>query len=138
MTRENVEIVRRVYDAARRRDSAAIFDLYDVNVVLDNTRLHVPGPGTDTAYHGHDGLRAFFREWHEAWQGIDYDFDELIDGPGHHVVSVVTRRGRGRESDVEVQLALALVWTIRAGKVVRVEWFPTREEALESLEPQEK
>jgi ketosteroid isomerase-like protein len=133
MSKENVEIVRRVYEAARRRDSAAVFALYDAGVVLDNTRLQVPGVGADTVYHGHDGLRTFFRDWHEAWQSIDYDFDELIDAPGDKVVSLVTRRGRGRESGADVELALALAWTIRDGKVVRVVWFSSRDEALRAV-----
>ena len=77
-------------------------------------------------------LRTLFREWHEAWSGIDYDYDELIDAGGEQVISIVTRRGRGRASEVETELSLALLWTIREGKVVRVVWFQSREEALEA------
>ncbi len=58
--------------------------------------------GVSGIYRGHDGLRRFFRPWHEAWRGIEYDFDELIDA-------------------------------IRAGKVVRVVWFRSRDEALEAV-----
>lgn len=134
MSGENVEVVRRVYDAARHRDSKAVLALYDPEVELDNSRLGVmgfAGPGRGT-YHGHEGLRRFFRDWHEAWESIDYDYDELIDTGGDKVVAVVTRRGRGRASGVEVEQRFGLVWTVREGKVVRVAWFPTREEALEA------
>jgi ketosteroid isomerase-like protein len=135
MSNENVEIVRRVYDAAARSDSAAIFALYDAEVELDNTRIFVGRAGG--IYRGHDGLRRFFREWHEAWERIEYDFDELIDAGDEHVVSVVTRRARGQSSGVEVDLGLALLWTIRDARVVRVMWFRTRDEALEAAGPDE-
>ena len=46
MSQENVEIVRRVYEAAARRDAANIFALYDPDVELDATRT---GVGTSAA-----------------------------------------------------------------------------------------
>jgi ketosteroid isomerase-like protein len=130
MSQENVEVVRRIYDAASRRDSATVLALYDPEVELDNTRLQIVG-GAGGVYHGHDGLRRFFRKWHDSWQKIEYDFDELIE-VGEQVISVVTRRGRGRASGADVEWRGALVWTIRQGKVVRVVWFRTCEEALEA------
>jgi hypothetical protein len=65
MSQENVEIVRRVYDAAARRDAETVLALYDSEVELDATRI-----GLNLAfdvYHGHDGLRRLFAEWHEVW-----------------------------------------------------------------------
>jgi ketosteroid isomerase-like protein len=130
MSKENVEIVRQVYEAAASRDAATIFTLYDPEVELDNTRLQMPEGGRGV-YRGHEGLRRFFREWHEAWGSIEYDYDELIDA-GEQVISVVTRHARGRASGAEVEMPLALIFTLRQGKVVRVVWFRTREEALEA------
>ncbi len=130
MSREDVDLVRRVYDAARQRDAGAVFALYDADVELDNSRLDFVEGGV---FRGHDGVRSFFRLWHDAWDGIDYDFDELIDAGGGSVVAVLTRRGRGRLSGAAVRWRLALVWTIRGGNVVRVVWFPSPEEALEAV-----
>jgi ketosteroid isomerase-like protein len=135
MSAENVEVVRRVYEAAARRDGATVLDLYDPEVELDNTRLDVVGTAGGV-HRGHDGLRRFFREWHEAWERVEYDYDELIDAGGDQVVSVVTRRGRGRASGAEVELRVALLWTLREGKIARVVWFPSREEALEAASAQ--
>jgi ketosteroid isomerase-like protein len=131
MAPENVEVVRRVYEAAARRDAATVLALYDPEVELDNTRLQIVG-GAGGIYHGHDGLRDFFREWHEAWESVEYDYDELIDAGDEQVIALVTRRGRGRASGADVELRVALVWTLRDGKIIRVVWFPTREEALEA------
>ena len=123
-----MEIVRQVYEAAAGRDAASIFDLYDPEVELDASRM---GVGDLGIYHGHEGLRRLFGEFHEVWGKIEYDYEELIDA-GQHVVAVVRRHARGRASGVDVEAPLALLWTVRDGKVVRVVWCSTREEALEA------
>ena len=71
-----MEIVRRVYEAAARRDSASVFALYDPGVELDATRM---GVGDLGVYHGHEGLRGLFGEFHEVWGEIEFDYEELID-----------------------------------------------------------
>jgi len=129
MSEENVEIVRQVYEAANQHDAERIFALYDPDVELDASRLEAVW--ITGVYRGHEGLRAFFREWNEAWEGIDYSYEELIDA-GDQVVSIVTRHGRGRASGVEVERPFALVWTVRDGKVVQVVWFLVRSDALEA------
>ena len=128
MSTENVEIVRRVYEAASRHDAKAIYGLYDADVELDASRLEAVFSGF---YRGHEGLRAFFREWNDAWEDVDYSYDELLDA-GDHVVAFVTRHGRGRASGIEVERPFALVWTVRNNKIVRVVWFLSRAEALEA------
>jgi ketosteroid isomerase-like protein len=132
MSRENEQVVRAVYDAAGRRDGAAVLALYDPEVELDASRLALGGLIGQPVRRGHEGVRSFFRELHEAWENLEYDLEDLIDA-GEHVVSVVTRRGRGRASGAEVELSVALVWTLREGKVVRVVWFESVEEALEAV-----
>jgi ketosteroid isomerase-like protein len=132
MSRENVEIVRRVHDAADRRDAATVYALYDTEVELDASRVEIAGFTARDVYRGHEGLRRFFREWHEAWENVTYDFEELIDR-GDHVIAVVTRRARGRASGADVEWRLALLWTLRAGKVVRLAWFPTPEDAAGAI-----
>ena len=132
MSQENVEIVRRIYDAAARRDSEATLALYDSDVEIDVSRTHralmqdvYKGPG-------HEGLRRWAREWHEAWEQVEYDVDEMIDA-GDDVICVVTVRGRGRGSGADVEFTLhAGLWTIQNGKVARVVWFKTRKDALEA------
>ncbi len=132
MSRENVEVVRRVYDAVARRDSGTVFALYDPEVEWDMSRgawreLDEAG----AIHHGHEGLRDWFRKQYEVWEKWEDNPDELIDA-GEHVVSVVTSQSRGRMSGLEVESHHVAVWTIRKGKVVRVAWFRTREEALEA------
>jgi ketosteroid isomerase-like protein len=132
VSEENVELVRAVYDAVGRRDAAAVLSLYDQDVEWDGSRSALTSLEGRRVYRGHDGLREWFRDHYAAWEHIDHHCDELIDA-GDEVVSVVTSRGRGRASGIEVEIAHGAVWTIRGGKVIRVVWFETPEEALESV-----
>ena len=96
MSEENVEIVRRVYDAVARRDAETVLALYDAEVEWDWTR--VPGLfGQGGLYRGREGLRAWFREWSEGLEHIEYEAEELI-ATDDHVISKSDMRGRGRTS----------------------------------------
>jgi ketosteroid isomerase-like protein len=86
--------------------------------------------------HGHQGIQRVFRGWDEAWESFEDECERLIDA-GDRVISVVTRRARGRTSGAETTVPRAGVWTLRAGKVMRVVWFPSVEEALEAVGPRE-
>jgi ketosteroid isomerase-like protein len=131
MSQENVEIVRTVYERTTRGKGANTLDLYDpeVEVVAGGALGHLVGGGI---YHGHDGVRQFYRSYYDAWEHVSYDVRELIDA-GEQVVSVVTNRGRGRASGVALEWQVPGVWTFRNGKIARVVWFSSRAEALEAV-----
>jgi ketosteroid isomerase-like protein len=131
MSEENVEVVRRLYEAAGRRDTATVYSLYDPDIEWDASRTE-RGTVTGRVVHGHEGLQKWLREWYGAWEDIHDDLEELIEASEHEVISVMTQRGRGRASGAEVEDRLATVWTIRDEKIIRAVWFPSREEALEA------
>jgi ketosteroid isomerase-like protein len=133
MSQENVEIVRQIFDAANRRDSASTLALYDPTLIWDHTR----GPlrelmGGQDVYCGHEGLRQWFRDFYEVWDNVEARVVEVIEA-GDDVISVIDYRARGRASGAEVEMGMAGVWTIQAGKVVRAAWFTTRDEAFEAV-----
>jgi ketosteroid isomerase-like protein len=131
MSRENVEIVQRVIDAHERGDLATVFAAYDPAIEWHIDRL--PHFDFEDAYHGHEGVRAFWRSWYAAWETVSFEYGEFIDA-GDSVVSILSQRMRGRESGVELEWSsYAQVWTLHRGRVARVEFFPTAEEALEAV-----
>jgi ketosteroid isomerase-like protein len=135
MSRENVEVVQRLFDAVARRDTATVLSLYDRDVEWDGSRhrwAEVMGDA-DATFRGHAGLRSFFQRYYEMWEDFEDRIEDLIDA-GDRVISVVTSRARGRASGLDVEWTDNVgVWTIRDGKVIRVVWFPTREEAPEAV-----
>ena len=130
MSEENVEIVRRVYDAAARRDAETVLALYDPKIEWDWTR--VSGLfGQGGLYRGREALQHWFQEWSDGLDQIHYVAEEVV-AADDHVLTKANMTGRGRASGIEVASTLYAVWTIREGKIVQVVWFPTRAEALEA------
>jgi ketosteroid isomerase-like protein len=78
VSREDLEIVRRVFEAAARRDRTAVLALYDPEVELDLSRIPLAGLTGRGIYHGHEGLRNMFRDWYEAFE-YQEECEELID-----------------------------------------------------------
>jgi ketosteroid isomerase-like protein len=58
-------------------------------------------------------------------------FEEIIDA-GDQVVVVAHHQGRGRASGVDVDTRFYEVYTLREGKVWRVDEYTERAEALEA------
>jgi ketosteroid isomerase-like protein len=134
MSQENVEVMRHLFDAVARRDTETVLSLYDPDVEWDGSR-HRWGEvlGGEPIWRGHDGLRKWARAYYETWDDLQNTVEELLDA-GDRVVAIVTTRARGRASGVSVEWAHhAGVWTVRDGRIVRVVWFRTRDEALESV-----
>jgi ketosteroid isomerase-like protein len=88
--------------------------------------------GSERRYLGLDGLRAFLLDWMAPWMTYRVELEEAID-LGERVLLLNRDRGRREGSTQEVRGRLAAVWTIRDGKVARLDAYPDRAEALEAL-----
>jgi ketosteroid isomerase-like protein len=128
MSQENVEIVRRIWEADRRRDVEAVHGAYAPDVVWeDNTGLW----GDWGRARGPAGIRTAWGRWYEAFADVRFEWDEVAD-TGDHVVVTYRTYARGRGSGVVVDQAITLLWTVQAGKVVHIRAYPDRADALEA------
>ncbi len=128
MSQENVERVRRGFEAFERGDLETLFDLLDPQIVW-----HQPDdlPDRVTA-HGHAGMEQIMGRWLDGWEEYSIDVEELIDA-GDRVVVVQRTRGKGKGSGIEVEMREAHVYEIRDGKAVEVWEYRTKDEALEAV-----
>jgi ketosteroid isomerase-like protein len=62
MSRENLEVVRAIYDAAARRDEEAAFALYAEDIVWDVSKSGRAAVLMSSVYRGHEGVRRFWRD----------------------------------------------------------------------------
>jgi ketosteroid isomerase-like protein len=128
MSQEDVEIVREIWEADRRRDLDAVRAAYASDVEWeDNTGLW----GDWGTARGPDGIEAAWRRWYEAFEDVRFEWGEVADAGGDVIVTYRTH-GRGRGSGVVVDQAITLLWTLRAGKVVHIRAYPDRAEALKA------
>jgi ketosteroid isomerase-like protein len=127
VSQQNVEVVRRAWEAALRHENDEIFRLYDPDVEIEVLALDHSGP-----YRGLDGVGEWWRSILGAFSLVDSTVEEWIDG-GDDIVAVMRMRARGRKSGVPVESHEAHVWTVRNGKLWRLRIYPTRDEALGAL-----
>ena len=96
MSKENVEVVRRIVDAHQRGDFASVFAAYDPAIEWHTGSVGAQWSGDSRAaqwsdfepvYHGHEGVRTFWRTWFAAWETVDFQYEEFIrrgrSGPLH-------------------------------------------------------
>jgi ketosteroid isomerase-like protein len=123
MSQENVELVRRGFEAWLRGDFDEALARLDPDIVYK--------PAQEEAVQGLDAARASWERWQASWQGQEMTLEETIDA-GNHVIQAILYRGRGRGSGIEVEGRFFQVLTIKDGKAVRWEEFSDRAEALEA------
>jgi ketosteroid isomerase-like protein len=125
MASGNVEIARRAFAFAvqGRSDAAAALDDFDPDVVLNSVEQ-----GTSR---GRDAVRRNFERWASAWEDVEATAEEFVDA-GDRVLITAYFRGRGRGSGVEVDARFYDVYTLHEGRIVRVDEFTDRDDALEA------
>jgi ketosteroid isomerase-like protein len=129
MSQENIEVVRRGYEAFARRDIDTVLAALDPAIeVRAGAGAEVMG---EELYHGHAGFLKYAQAWLESWDEYQLIPEEFTD-IGGHVVTVYRAVGRGKGSGIMVEDRFAHLWTIRDSKAVRLEVFTEPDQALEA------
>jgi len=122
------EQVRRGYDAWNRRDFDAVLATYDPEIewtMVGTTRFM-----TESTYHGHDGVREFWRLLIEPWAELHIEVEGTRTA-GALVVAFVRFRARARDG-LELEAPFVHLLDFCAGKWIRFRSFDNRAEALEA------
>lgn len=124
---ENVELVRRGYEAYARRDVAAVMALLDPGIEVVQTTL-LPWGGV---HRGLEGAQTFFRLLAEHTDAMP---EPLAYIPAGSDVAVVGRlRGTARASGKPIDIDIVHVWTVREGRLVRFAAYIDTPAMLEAL-----
>jgi ketosteroid isomerase-like protein len=128
LSEENVENVRRYYDTANRRDEDAFFA-----GLAPEFEFHTAGafPDLDPVYVGREAFLDFLFKFQDPWEELSIDPDEVIDA-GQQVLALINFHARGRDG-IEVELALAHLWTIRDGLAVRLDSYADQQKARKAV-----
>jgi ketosteroid isomerase-like protein len=140
MSRENVELVLGLYQApdvdyvqlyrddslwTEQADALAPFVHAEFDCVMYEF-------GSEKRYVGLDGLRAFMLDWTAPWIAYRIETEEAID-LGERVLVLNHDHGRREGSTQEVRGRVAAVWTIRDGKITRLDAYTTHADALKAV-----
>ena len=127
MSQENVEIVRRKYEAFNRRDWDALFGDTDPEFAF---RYRNPGPTPDAGIRrGRDEVVAFAEEYGGGFDRLIWEPQEFFDRK-QWVVAFVSVHIRPRGGGVDMVVPNGHLWTIQSDVAQSLESFPRPEDAL--------
>jgi hypothetical protein len=140
MSQENVDLILRVQPDAdvdlvelHRDDEAwaAWIETFARHAYpeFECARPSVPG---GKVYRGPGGLRTLSLDWLTAWTTYRSVVEEAIDCDDR-VLTLQRSYARLADSAHEIEFAPANVWTVRDGKIARVEYYTDRTEALKAV-----
>jgi ketosteroid isomerase-like protein len=127
MSQENVEVVRQ--HLRRVTDPSPSFDLLDEEIELD---IRPMTPGYQGIIHGKDAVIDFWRDYSDTWDEYTLEAIEILEAGEDQVVVVADERGHGKGSGGSFERSSGTIFTLRAGSLVRMKFFPTGEDALKS------
>jgi ketosteroid isomerase-like protein len=125
MARADVEMLKRGYDLAWREG-----DLERAVAPLGRDfEWIVPGHPEGEVRRGSDEVIAFFRDWIDAWNDFEIEYELREAGPDR-VLALVEMRGSGKGSGARTEMKMAQLWTFRAGRAVQMVLYYDQQEAL--------
>ncbi len=113
----------------------ALFERFNETGELDFTAAHPdvelhdrPDVPDGRVWRGVDGVRGFFEKTAESFDPIRWEPREFIDA-GRHVVVRAHLVAYGASSGTRIEADEAQLWTFQDGLLIRLQAFPTIEDA---------
>jgi ketosteroid isomerase-like protein len=126
---QNLEVIRDQYAATNERDFERAMAHY-----ADDVELVAPAGYLRTGtFKGRDAVGGWFGDWLSSFdRNSRFDLREVTELEGGAVLVVADHHARGRTSGAEVHGMVVWLYRLREGKIVRVEGYGSRDEALEA------
>jgi ketosteroid isomerase-like protein len=128
MSQENVEVVRRQFEAWNRRDLRTWLASFRSDAEIDWSRSRGPLKGV---YRGHGELEVFWDAFWSTFEDVQIEMHGFAE-VGSEVVVPNTAHVRGRQG-IEVVARSTFVFTVENGLITRFQMFQERAEALEAV-----
>jgi ketosteroid isomerase-like protein len=128
MSQENVEIVRRSYEAYERGDLTGMLTAADPDLI---THRAAPQPDAGT-WHGREGFLQAFASWIEDFDAFALTVEELIDANDTQVITRLHQCAVGSESGVPIEADFWFLHTLSGQRIRRLDIYAREEQALEA------
>ena len=125
MSENPVEVIRQVAERINAGDIEGMLELYDEAIV------HQPSPEWPDAEptKGKAAFREITEDWMSLWQSMEIE-TETVEAYGDRVLAIGSWRTTGRVSGVEGTMPIQIVYTVRDGRITRLEWFADHDAAV--------
>jgi ketosteroid isomerase-like protein len=124
MSEENVAVVRRGLERFTETG-----DVLEDSFDAERLEVHDHDILDGRDYRGIEGLMQWLKDWSAAWEEWSLEPEEYIDGDDR-VIVVAKMHARGRSSGVEVDRQDALLYELRDGLIIRIDYFNNKGDAL--------
>lgn len=125
---DNEGLIRAAFDRLNAGDLEAGKELMAADVELDTRVTSVSG----RVYRGHAGLDQWAAELDESFEDMQQTPERLIPLDSQRTIVVTRIQARGRGSGVDIDETIASIFTVKTGKVTRVESYRTLGEAAKA------
>jgi ketosteroid isomerase-like protein len=129
MAEENVEIVRRAVETFNEggMGSEATLGFFDAAAVFEEP-IEQPGP---RVAHGRESVSRMFTQFDAAWEEHHSHPEEIRAIDDERVLLLSLDHFRGRDG-IEIDQPSGTIFTLRGGKIIRMQAFWDRVNALEA------
>ena len=129
MSQENVEVVRRMFQAFADEGLDGYAEFWGPDIDWRAAEGAIDDVGE---MHGPIAVRRCVQDWIDTFDDFSVAVEELRDLGDDRVLSIQRLKGRAKLSGAETDLRFAVVSTVRDGKVVRGREYLSVEDALEA------
>ena len=140
MSQENVEIVR----AIQPRSGTDLTEFYALEGAAERIEAAAPLFDPEFEFEAHGGVGERLRgrglqalteawgEWTQPFEVFRTEVEGFIDVDDDRVLVLIRDHTRPRGTDAEIESLGCNLWTLRAGRIARIDFYPTRSQALEA------
>ncbi len=118
MSQENVEIVRRFFEAVLAENWVEVEGFLAPEAEIHDFDL--PDAGV---YKGPNSFFDWLAQWDAAWESWEIRDVEIQPASDGRVVVLFTMIARGRDSGLKLERRDAIIFTLRDEEVVRLEYY---------------
>jgi len=127
MSQENVDLVRRSWDASLPEDWSRVLATLSAEAEIRDFDI----PDADVG-RGHEGFFRFVRRWSEAWGSWRVEDLDIRPEGDDRVIALFRMIASGEHSGLELERRDAMVYRIEGGLIVYLAYYNDQERAFEA------
>ena len=123
---KNADLLREVFRDFNRSGIDSVLDLMHPQIEV----IDLPQVPEERRRRGREAVAAWFNSMEDVWTRLSVDAEEVTELDAERVLAAVRFSGHARGSGMDIEQRVAIVCTIRGGKAVRWQIYPSRDEAI--------